>query len=116
MNDLIATVVRWTIRLLVVAAGLVFVASLFIVAAIAALLWGGRMLWAKLTGKPVTPFAFRMSPASGWTTVYRNTARWTANAGQRADAGDAARGNGMRGAAITADVTDVEAREIRSQH
>lgn len=111
LNELLATVVSWTLRIAMVLAGLVFFASLLVVAAIAALLWGAGMLWAKLTGKPVVPFAFKMNPASGWTTVYRSTARWTAKGGDRA-AGNA---NGtMRSAVI--DVTDVEPREIRSQH
>lgn len=107
LNELLATVVSWTLRIAVVLAGLVFFASLLVVAAIAALLWGARMLWAKLTGKPVVPFAFKMNPASGWTTVYRSTARWTA---KTADRGAAS----ARPAVI--DVTDVEPREIRSQH
>ena len=111
LNELLATVVSWTLRVAVVLAGLVFFASLLIVAVIAALLWGARMLWAKLTGKPVVPFAFKMSPASGWTTVYQSTARWTAKGGSNSS--ERAAGN-TRPAVI--DVTDVEPREIRSQH
>ena len=109
MNELLATVVSWTLRLAVVLAGLVFFMSLLLVGAIAALLWGARMLWAKLTGKPVMPFAFKMNPASGWTTVYQSTARWTA----KGSSSERAAGN-TRPAVI--DVTDVEPREIRSQH
>ena len=109
LNELLATVVSWTLRIAVVLAGLVFFASLLIVAAIAALLWGARMLWAKLTGKPVVPFAFKMNPASGWSTVYQSTARWTA----KGNGSERAAGN-TRPAVI--DVTDVEPREIRSQH
>ena len=111
MNELLATVVSWTLRVVVILAGLVFFASLLVVGAIAALLWGARMLWAKLTGKPVVPFAFKMNPASGWTTVYRSTARWTAD---RNAAGSRAAAGAPRAAVI--DVTDVEPREIRSQH
>ncbi len=107
MNELLTTVVSWTLRVAMVLAGLVFFASLLIVAAIAALLWGARMLWARLTGKPVAPFAFKMNPASGWTTVYRSTARWTAKNGAAPSAG---------AARPVLDVTDVEPREIRSQH
>ncbi len=110
MNELLATVVSWTLRLAVVLAGLVFFMSLLLVGAIAALLWGARMLWAKLTGKPVMPFVFKMNPASGWTTVYRSTARWTAKKGPAADAKDT---SGSRLSVL--DVTDVEPREIRSQ-
>ena len=113
MNELLATVVSWTLRVVVVLAGLVFFASLLVVAAIAALLWGARMLWAKLTGKPVVPFAFKMNPASGWTTVYRSTARWTAANGSGGNDRAAASAPGR---AAVIDVTDVEPREIRSQH
>ena len=113
MNELLTTVVSWTLRVAMVLAGLVFFASLLVVAAIAALLWGARMLWAKLTGKPVVPFAFKMNPASGWTTVYRSTARWTAANGSGSNDRAAASAQG-RTAVI--DVTDVEPREIRSQH
>ena len=109
LNELLATLVGWTLRVVVVLAGLVFFASLLVVAAIGALLWGARMLWAKLTGKPVVPFAFKMNPASGWTTVYRSTARWTA----QGRSGNAAAAT-SRPAVI--DVTDVEPRVIRSQH
>jgi len=113
LNELLATVVSWTLRIAMVLAGLVFFASLMVVAAIAAMLWAVRLLWAKVTGKPVVPFAFKMNPASGWTTVYRSTARWSANKGARA-AEPAASPAGMRASVM--DVTDVEPREIRSQH
>lgn len=111
MNELFAGVVRWTIRLVGLAMGLVFFASLLVAAALMALLWCGRLVWAKLTGRPVAPFAFRVFPQAGWTTVYRNTARWTAK-----DPGNAsASRSGMRGptAVMAGDVTDVEARDIR---
>ena len=69
--------------------------------AVLALVWGVRALWARLTGRPVMPWAMRMSPRQGWSTVHRSTARWTtprpaARAGQG-----------------STDVTDVVAREIR---
>ncbi|MCS4295344.1 flagellar biosynthesis protein FlhB [Comamonas sp. BIGb0152] len=113
LNELLATVVSWTLRIVMVLAGLVFFVSLMVVAAIAALLWTLRLLWAKMTGKPIVPFAFKMNPATGWTTVYRSTARWSANKGARS-AEAASNPSGMRSAVI--DVTDVEPREIRSQH
>lgn len=114
MNELLATMVSWTLRIVMVLAGLVFFVSLMVVAAIAAMLWAVRLLWAKMTGKPVAPFAFKMNPATGWTTVYRSTARWSANKGGRA-AESASNAAGMR-SAVVIDVTDVEPREIRSQH
>ena len=101
MNDIVAGAIRWTLRLVVVAAGVVFFLSLLAAAAVLALVWGVRALWARLTGRPVMPWAMRMSPSEGWSTVHRSTARWTtprpaARAGQG-----------------STDVTDVVAREIR---
>jgi hypothetical protein len=48
LNELLATVVSWTLRIAMVLAGLVFFASLMVVAAIAAMLWAVRLLWAKV--------------------------------------------------------------------
>lgn len=62
MNDIVAGVIRWTLRLVVVAAGVVFFLSLLAAAAVLALVWGVRALWARLTGRPVMPWAMRMSP------------------------------------------------------
>ena len=112
LNELFASIVRWTIRLVGVLMGLVFLASILVAAAIMAGLWCARLLWGKLTGRPVAPFAFRGFRESGWTTVYRNTARWTSKSSN----GNApATHAGMRGpaAVMASDVTDVEARDIR---
>lgn len=101
MNDIVAGVIRWTLRLVVVAAGVVFFLSLLAAAAVLALVWGVRALWARLTGRPVMPWAMRMSPRQGWSTVHRSTARWTAPR------------PAARAGQDSADVTDVVAREIR---
>ncbi|MBS0506104.1 MAG: hypothetical protein JSR53_01845 [Proteobacteria bacterium] len=100
MNDVVAGVIRWVLRLVVFAMGLLFVLSLVAAAAVLALLWGLRALWARLTGQPVTPWVMRMDPRTGWSTVYRSTARWTAKRAEppRRD---------------ERDVTDVVPREIR---
>lgn len=96
MNDIVAGVIRWTLRLVVVAAGVVFFLSLLAAAAVLALVWGVRALWARLTGRPVMPWAMRMSPRQGWSTARWTTPRPAARAGQG-----------------STDVTDVVAREIR---
>lgn len=84
--------------------GVVFFLSLLAAAAVLSVVWGLRALWARLTGKPVAPWAMRMDPRTGWHTVYRSTARWTAPAAP-------ARPGGEAGGAH--DVTDVVPREIR---
>lgn len=85
---------------MVVAMGVLFFLSLLAAAAVLALVWGVRALWARLTGRPVTPWAMRMSPREGWSTVYRSTARWTAP-------------RSTSRPASAADVTDVVPREVR---
>ena len=81
--------------------GVFFFLGLLAVAAMLMLVWGVRALWARLTGRPVMPWAMRMSPREGWSTVYRSTARWTAP------------GPAERSPRDGADVTDVVAREVR---
>lgn len=65
------TVFRFLLRLVLLAAGLVFAASLALAVVVLLVLWGLRMLWARLTGKPVTPFVMRMDPRDGFSRMYR---------------------------------------------
>lgn len=113
MNDLVAGVVRWTLRLLVVALGLVVFLSLLCAAALLAVVWSLRAVWARVTGRPVMPWAMRMDPRTGWSTVYRSTARWSARsaaAGTNDEPAPAVRARELPGAR---DVSDVEPREVR---
>ena len=100
MNEIVAGAIRWTLRLVVVAMGALFFLSLLAAAAVLALVWGARAVWARLTGRPVMPWAMRMNPREGWSTVYRSTARWTAQRPEPPRRDDH-------------DVTDVVPREIR---
>lgn len=104
MNDVVTGVIRWILRLVVFAMGVLFFLSLAAAAAVLALVWGVRALWARLTGRPVTPWVMRMDPRTGWSTVYRSTARWKA---QQPD--QPRRGEGTP----AHDITDVVPREIR---
>lgn len=117
MNDFVAGVVRVLLRVVVIAMGLVLFASLLVAALVLALVWMLRGGWARLTGRPVTPWAMRMDPRTGFSTVFRSTERWSSGrrgAAAPADAGEEAvasrRGGILPGAA---QVTDVEAREVR---
>ena len=83
--------------------GVLFFLSLLGAAAVLALVWGLRALWARLTGRPVTPWVMRMDPRTGWSTVYRSTARWTAQRPEQPRRDDR----------DVTDVTDVVPREIR---
>lgn len=66
MTDLLAGLVRFTLRVIFFLFGLVFALSLLVAVLFVAALWGLRALWARLTGKPVTPWVMRMSPMAGW--------------------------------------------------
>lgn len=118
MNEFVAGVVRLLLRVVVIAMGLVLFASLLVAAMVLALVWVLRAGWARLTGRPVTPWVMRMDPRTGFSTVYRSTERWSsgrrgAAAAQEPAQDEAAasrRGGILPGAA---EVTDVEAREVR---
>ena len=58
-------------RLLLLAVGLVFAASLLLVALLFLALWGLRAVWARLTGQPVLPFVWRVDPRTGFGAVFR---------------------------------------------
>ena len=63
--------IRWIIRGVLFAAGLIFAASLLVLVLAFALLRGLRAAWARLIGQPVTPWVMRMNPRDGWRKVYR---------------------------------------------
>ncbi|MFN4118466.1 hypothetical protein [Acidovorax sp.] len=123
MNDFVSGLVRLLLKVVVVAMGLVLFASLLVAVTLLALVWLLRAGWARLTGRPVTPWVMRMDPRTGFSTVFRSTERWSAYGGRGAasGAGNAAEA-GTDGAASrrggilpgsSAEVTDVEAREVR---
>ena len=98
------TAFRFFIRLVLVAAGLVFAASLALVAMALLVLWSLRAVWCKLTGQPINPFTVRMSPSAGFGNIYRSR--------QAPNAADTA---AKTKRVATDDVTDVEAKEIDSR-
>ncbi len=116
MNDLMAGLTRWLIRVVLLIAGLVLFVSLLAAALVLALVWGLRAAWARLTGRPVVPWTMRVDPRSGWSTVYRSSARWKSGRNGAAPEADAAappasarRGGILPGAG---DVTDVQPRDL----
>lgn len=121
MNEFLSVLLRLVVQLVLVAVGVVFFLSVLAVAALLALVWALRYGWAKLTGKPVTPWAMKMSPRSGFTTVFRSSERWTGRArpgypGQNMqDLDDVQPAAPRHGGVLphATDVTDVEAREVR---
>jgi hypothetical protein len=95
------TVFNFLIRLVLVAAGLVFAASLALIAIVLMLLWGVRAVWCKITGQPINPFVVRMSPRTGFGNVFRS------RPGQQVQ-DDPAKSKRMS----TDDVTDVEVKDL----
>ena len=124
MNDVVAGLIRLLVRLALVAAGLVMFLSLLLAALVLALSWGLRAAWARLTGRPVTPWVMRMDPRSGWSAVYRNgQARWGGGAAQggtdpAAESGTGARTSSVRTHVLPGadEVTDVQPRAPRAPH
>jgi len=103
LNEVVAGALRLVLRIVVVAMGLVLFLSLLAAALVLALAWLLRALWARLTGRPVTPWVMRMDPRSGFRAAYRWSEPRDADASAR-------RGGELPGAA---DVTDVQPREVR---
>ena len=121
MNDVVAGLVRLLVRVALVAAGLVVFLSLLLAALVLALSWGLRAAWARVTGRPVTPWVMHLDPRSGWSAVYRKgQARWGSAAQGRAGMAEAA-GEGTRPSSVRTHVlpgadgvTDVQPRAPRA--
>lgn len=115
LNDFVTVAVRWAVRIFLWIAATVFFLSLLAAACVLALAWGVRALWARLTGRPVTPWVMGVSPAAAWSSVYRSRTVWTAPVGPAAEAEAGAAGFSRRGGILRGsdDVVDVQPREIR---
>lgn len=96
-----AQILNFLLRALLLAAGLVFAASLLVVFVVLLALWSLRSLWARLTGRPVTPFVMRMGPRAAFDEAMRRAQATAPSRTPRADAAAGPRGR-------LADVTDVE--------
>ncbi len=95
------TFVTFVLRLFLVTAGLVLMAGVAVVATAVLALWGLRAGWAKLTGRPVLPFAVRINPRA----VYRRYRAARPRASYQANTGRA-----VRPMDHGAEVTDVEVK------
>ncbi len=98
------TVFRFILRLFLLVAGLLFAASLALAVLVLLAFWGLRMLWARLTGQPVTPFVMRMDPRGGFNRMYRGAPARPVNEPAPPQ---------PTGRRAIADVTDVEVKEPR---
>ena len=107
MENLITSLFRAMSRIVLLALGLVFVASLVFAAAFVFMLWSLRSFWARLRGQPVAHLASRFSPRAKWGHFYAG-----AKAAPADKAASAQRGN--QGA--IPDITDVVAKESTGDH
>lgn len=97
LKNFIDQIFQLLFRMAMLLAGLVFFASLLVVAGSLLGLWLLRALWARVTGQPVSPWVFKVDPRAQWNRF--NRAPGDGGAG-RADSGNGA------------DIEDVVARDI----
>jgi hypothetical protein len=65
------TILRLLLRLILLAAGLVLAASVLAMSVLLLALWGARVVWFKLTGRPTTPFVMRFGPREAFRRASR---------------------------------------------
>lgn len=71
MKQVMKTISSVLLRTVLLLAGLVFLASLLLAALLLAALWLLGALWARLTGRPVSPWTFRLDRQALWQRFYR---------------------------------------------
>ena len=103
MNQLVSSVLGLILRVGLLVAGLVFFLSLMAGASLLLMVWLLRSLWARLTGQPVTPWAFNVNRQAMWNRFYRPPGQGPM---ARSAAGESDRRD-------NADVTDVEPKQIK---
>jgi hypothetical protein len=93
LDNVIKTIFGLLLRALLLMMGLVFFLSVLAVALVLMAVWLLRALWARLTGRPVRPWTFKVVRRAQWERFYRT---------------------GRPGRADDADVIDVASRQIDS--
>ena len=76
MADFLTGVAHFLVRLLLLAVGLVFALSLLGLLLLLACFWAIRAAWARLLGRPVTPWVMRVDPRAGWSRFYQAGSSW----------------------------------------
>ena len=93
MVELLVKVLRLVVRIGLLLAGLVFFVSLLAAGLLVLLAWLLRALWAKLTGKPVSPWTFKVNRRAAMGRFYRQSPS-------------------RRDAPVPDDVVDADARDV----
>ena len=99
---------RLVLQVVLLMAGLVVAAGIFVAVAVLAVVFGLRVLWARITGKPVIAFGMGIDPSGSWRR-YRDWQQQATRRGPRAAPG--AESSGPRDA--KPDVEDVQVKELR---
>ena len=108
-------VFSFLLRMVLVVAGVLLAASMLVVMLLLLALWSIRAVWARLTGRILSPFEMRLDPRTGFRYVYRRGGHWHAKA--RAGAADASTDTASQRVPFghrLAEVTDVEPKASRS--
>lgn len=71
LSQVIGTIFGVMVRLAMLLAGLVFLASVLVAAVVLLTVWLLRALWARLTGQPVSPWTFQVNRQAMWRRFYR---------------------------------------------
>ncbi|KQP21965.1 hypothetical protein ASF43_24235 [Pseudorhodoferax sp. Leaf267] len=108
MGDVIGGLVRLVLQVVLLLAGLVVAAGIFVAVAVLAVVFGLRVLWARITGKPVIAFGMGIDPSQSWRR-YRD---WQQQATRRGPRGAPGADTGAR-AEPSQDVEDVQIKEVR---
>ena len=66
---------RVLLRVALLLAGMVFLASLLVAALVMLVLWSLRSLWARLNGRPSAPWTFKVDRQAVWDRFYRAPGR-----------------------------------------
>lgn len=99
MDDLLKGFFGLVLRIVLLFAGLIFFVSLMFAACVLLAIWLVRALWARLTGRPVTPWTFQVNRQAMWNRFYRAPGSQQTSQAQRRD---------------DSDVIDVEPKEIKN--
>lgn len=66
MDNLLTRLLGFVLKAVLLVAGLVVFLSFLTAAALLAAVWGLRALWARITGRPVTPWVMGVDPRNAW--------------------------------------------------
>lgn len=97
LNHIMGTLFRLVLRIVLALAGLVFVLSLLIAALVLLALWALRAIWARLNGRPMARWTFKVDRQAVWNRFYRAPSQKPTRA------------------RLNADVIDVEVKESKSR-